>query len=79
MSRELQIHRIVRGFVCEIRFVHQQDDQFLAGNFVQRVIHVWIPFPDGIQTAQPDSRPSLLNREWSGCEEREGHANGESR
>src|ERR1022692_1511989 len=70
MPRELKIDRVVSRFVGKVRFVHQQDNQFLAGNSVQSEIQVWISFPHGVQAAQPDSRPSLLNGDGTVAENR---------
>ena len=61
MSRELEIHGVVSRLVGKVRFVHQQDDQFLAGDSVQSEIQIWFSFPHRSQTAEPNSRPFLLN------------------
>ena len=63
MSRELKVDRVANGFVGKIRFVHQQNNQFVAGDSTQGEIHVGIAFPDGIQTAQPNSFAFLFNRD----------------
>ena len=38
MSRELKIHGMESRFVGKVRFVHQQDDQVMAGDFLQSEI-----------------------------------------
>ena len=51
MSGELQIDGVEGRLVGEVRFVDQQDNQFLAGDGLQGEIDVGIAFPKGIQTA----------------------------
>src|SRR5271165_2372502 len=61
MSGELEIHGVVSRYVGKVRFVHQQNHQFVVGNFVQSSIELWLVFHHRIQAAQPNSRPSLLD------------------
>jgi hypothetical protein len=63
MSGELKVDGEFRGFICEVRFVGEQDNRLIGRHVPQCLGEIGAPIHHVIDTGEPNARTEAFNRD----------------